>query len=98
MGLLEPSAAAVDEGALVGRDPRALTPADFAEAGVPLMPVLRAVRAKCIDCSAGNAAEVRKCVTIRCPLWPIRMGRFPAHLRKGLRADEDQAEEGAPSC
>jgi hypothetical protein len=35
----------------------------------------KAIRLKCIDCCAGNMAEVRKCPAINCPLWRFRMGR-----------------------
>ena len=34
----------------------------------------RAVREKCIDCSGGNRAEVRRCPAAACPLWAFRMG------------------------
>jgi hypothetical protein len=35
----------------------------------------KAIRLKCIDCCAGNMAEVRKCPAVNCPLWRFRMGR-----------------------
>lgn len=35
----------------------------------------KAIRAKCIDCCCGQAAEVRRCHIKRCPLWRFRMGR-----------------------
>ena len=35
----------------------------------------KAIRLKCIDCSGGNMAEVRKCPAEKCPLWRFRMGR-----------------------
>ena len=38
---------------------------------------IKAIRAKCIDCSAGSAKEVRLCPVTACPLWPYRMGRRP---------------------
>lgn len=37
----------------------------------------KAIRAKCLDCCAGNAAEVRRCASSSCALWPFRMGRKP---------------------
>lgn len=90
MALLERSTIEADHGELVGRDPRTLTPADFAEADVELRPVFKSIRAKCLDCCAGDQSEVRKCVSVRCPLWPMRMGRFPKALRAALREDETQ--------
>ena len=38
---------------------------------------MKAIRAKCLDCSGGQPKEVRLCPVSRCPLWPYRMGRCP---------------------
>lgn len=38
---------------------------------------LKAIRAKCIDCSGGSEKEVRECVVKNCALFPYRMGRYP---------------------
>ena len=38
---------------------------------------LRAIRAKCLDCSCYQASEVRLCEAIKCPLWPFRAGKHP---------------------
>lgn len=46
------------------------------EPGAVLTPI-KAIRAKCVDCSAGSLAEVRECVIKNCPLYPYRMGRRP---------------------
>ena len=35
----------------------------------------KAIRLKCIDCCAGQVAEVRKCTAVDCPLWRFRMGK-----------------------
>lgn len=35
----------------------------------------KAIRLKCIDCCAGNMAEVRRCPATSCPLWRYRMGK-----------------------
>lgn len=35
----------------------------------------KAIRLKCIDCCAGQSAEVRKCPATECPLWRYRMGK-----------------------
>lgn len=37
----------------------------------------RAIRDKCMDCCAGNDAEVRKCELVECPLFPYRFGCSP---------------------
>ena len=36
---------------------------------------LKAIRAKCLDCTCGQASEVKNCQIERCPLWPYRMGK-----------------------
>lgn len=41
-----------------------------------LTPV-KAIRAKCLDCSCGNKAEVRNCTIIDCSLYPYRLGHRP---------------------
>ena len=38
---------------------------------------IKAIRAKCLECSCGNNAEVRECVIPDCPLYPYRMGHNP---------------------
>lgn len=35
----------------------------------------KAIRLKCLDCCCYQAAEVRKCPAVDCPLWRFRMGR-----------------------
>jgi hypothetical protein len=45
------------------------------EAGHHRQSPLRAIREKCIDCSGGSVAEVRRCEAVACPLWPFRAGR-----------------------
>ncbi len=34
----------------------------------------KAIRLKCLDCCCGNSAEVRRCPSVKCPLWRYRMG------------------------
>lgn len=35
----------------------------------------KAIRKWCLECSAYQPGEVRKCEHYHCPLWPYRMGR-----------------------
>jgi len=49
--------------------------------GQPRTP-LTAIRAKCIDCHAGGAAEVRRCPVTGCPLFPFRFGKDPFRQRR----------------
>ena len=51
---------------------------------------VQAIRAKCIDCSGGQLAEVRFCPLNDCPLHPFRMRRNPNC--KGRKVSEDQPD------
>jgi len=65
------------DGQRVGRDPRKMDQEGLQELGhVPMSP-LSALRVRCIDCCAGSADEVRKCVAVGCASWPFRMGVNP---------------------
>lgn len=61
--------------------------------------LLRAVRAKCLDCSCYQPSEVRLCPVTRCALWPFRFGRDPEPgpargCAKGPLGREKTAERG----
>ena len=45
----------------------------------------KAIRMKCLDCSGGQQAEVRKCPATNCPLWRYRMGREENDELKPIR-------------
>ena len=36
---------------------------------------LKAIREKCLDCTCGQANEVKNCQIEKCPLWKYRMGK-----------------------
>ncbi|MBP3897147.1 MAG: hypothetical protein J6D57_04845 [Mogibacterium sp.] len=38
---------------------------------------IKAIRAKCVDCSGGELREIRECPMTKCPIWPYRMGKRP---------------------
>ncbi len=38
---------------------------------------IKAIRAKCKDCCAGQLAKIRRCQIEECPLHPYRMGKRP---------------------
>lgn len=44
---------------------------------IKVMRPLKAIRAKCLDCSGGSFTEVKLCVIPDCPLYPYRFGRRP---------------------
>lgn len=52
---------------------------------------LRAIRAKCVDCSAGSMKEVRECVMLDCPLYPYRLGKSPNRKPRILTDEEREA-------
>ena len=39
-----------------------------------LIPLLRAIRLRCLDCSANSSYEVKKCSLIECALYDYRFG------------------------
>jgi len=60
--------------------------------GIKPTTVLKAIRAKCVDCSGGSHAEVAGCLVKNCALYPFRMGKNP--WRAELSA-EQRAERAA---
>ena len=52
---------------------------------------MKAIRAKCLDCSGGSIHEVKVCVTPACPLYPFRFGKNP--FRKPRELTEAQRRE-----
>ena len=38
---------------------------------------IKAMRAKCLDCTCNQPKEIRLCTVINCALWPYRMGKRP---------------------
>lgn len=53
----------------------------------------KAIRMKCIDCSGGNMAEVRKCPATNCPLWRYRMGYEENDELKPLRKNGENNDD-----
>jgi len=45
---------------------------------------VKAIRTKCLECSAGQIKEVRDCVITDCALYPFRMGKNPNRQGIGL--------------
>ena len=50
---------------------------------------LKAIRAKCLECSNGQFSEVRLCPCIDCPLYAYRFGHKP----KGIKEHAEEAGE-----
>lgn len=56
---------------------------------------VKAIRAKCLDCSCFSSDEVQKCIMTDCPLYPFRFGVNPFNSRTGKKkelTDEQRAE------
>jgi hypothetical protein len=80
---LEKSPYQADEGELTGKHPGD-GPPGFLSLNFRAQNPLKPIREKCLDCCCGNAAEVRKCVAVDCPLWPFRMCTNPFRKKREL--------------
>ena len=45
---------------------------------------IKAIRAKCLDCTCQQPKEVRLCTVTACALWPYRMGRRPSEADRQM--------------
>jgi hypothetical protein len=71
------------DGSTGGADPRRIGRAALEAAGFAAAPLLKVIRAKCLDCSYHQPAEIARCTAIGCALWPYRMGKNVFTNRKG---------------
>lgn len=55
------------------------------------MSVLKAVRAKCLDCTCYQPSLVRECEMTDCALHPYRMGTNPFRKKRELTDEQRQA-------
>ena len=53
--------------------------------------VLRAVRLKCLNCSAGSSKEVEQCPITDCALYPYRFGRNPNIKKREMTEEQREA-------
>lgn len=72
----------------VGKHPRQIDQAELRAAGHMPMPVLKAIRAKCLQCCCGSHGVVRHCIVTTCPLWTSRMGSKPWRSKKVLSPEQ----------
>lgn len=54
---------------------------------------LKAIRAKCLDCSCGQPSEVKLCPIEGCTLFFYRFGKNPNRKRKDSKKPEVLKEE-----
>jgi hypothetical protein len=68
------------------------------EAGHRPQSPLKAIRAKCFDCSYYQVSEIRLCEATGCALWPFRAGRHPWIVEaRETRSSEGGFEQEAAS-
>jgi hypothetical protein len=85
--LLAVSKDKADGGHLIGKDPREV-PSDILLRNHGEKNPLKALRARCLDCCCGQAAEVRKCTAVNCPSWPFRAGNNPFRQKRVMSDDQ----------
>lgn len=56
------------------------------------MTPIQAIRKYCLDCSNGQASEVKHCGLTYCPLYPFRMGKNPNAKGKMNKVSTSRAE------
>ena len=61
-----------------------LSPEEMAELGHIPKSAAKAIREFCISCMGGSRAEVARCTSVACPLWPFRFGKSPFGSRSGV--------------
>ena len=83
-----------DRGYLEGRDPRTMSQDELVAMGHAPMSPVQAIRAHCLDCCAGSTQEVAKCMALRCPSWPFRMGTSPWRARPSDEQRQAMRERG----
>jgi hypothetical protein len=89
-----PGAIYDDRGYLEARDPRTMSRDELMAMGHAPMSPLRAIRTHCLDCCAGSSREVAKCMALRCPSWPYRMGTNPWRARPSDEQRQAMRERG----
>lgn len=52
---------------------------------------VKAIRAKCLDCCAGQIQEVALCPSERCALHPFRLGKNPYRQPRQLSEEQKKA-------
>lgn len=75
----------IEQASLLGPGPK-----DDESAEAKIKTPIRAIRAKCLDCSGGSTKEVELCVLPGCPLYPYRLGKNPN--RRGRTMTEEQRQ------
>lgn len=56
-----------------------------------VMTPMKAIRAKCLDCCAGQYSEVKMCPCTNCPLYDFRLGKNPNRKPRNLTEEQREA-------
>jgi hypothetical protein len=56
---------------------------------------IKAIRAKCLDCTCQQPKEIRECQIKTCALWPYRMGRRPTTANDLMPEEQEGAATDA---
>lgn len=51
---------------------------------------VKAIRARCLDCCAGSANEVKLCPVTDCPLYAFRFGKNP-YIKRTMTEEQKRA-------
>lgn len=49
---------------------------------IPKLSPLKQIRKQCLDCCSGSVKAIRFCHSTDCPLWYLRLGKFPRTVIK----------------
>lgn len=52
---------------------------------------VKAIRAKCLECSWGISNEVKLCPVTKCPLYPFREGHNPNIPKREMTEEQREA-------
>lgn len=52
---------------------------------------IKAIRAKCLDCSCGSREEVKLCPVHDCPLYDFRFGKNPFRAKREYTEEQKAA-------
>ena len=77
----------------IGRDPRKMTVEELNAIGHFRRPLLKVIRANCVQCCAGSETEVRRCRMVECDMFPYRMGTNAFSKREYTQEQRDALAE-----
>lgn len=68
-----------------------LKDAETEDGNTKVMTPMKAIRAKCLDCCAGQYSEVKMCPCTSCPLYDFRLGKNPNRKPRNLTEEQREA-------